>query len=401
MTRLATAAAGLSLATAVAACGTGMPSRQVGTLPVPRGSFRDQIAVPIFSFQGQLASVTAVSVSDAWAVGSSGASPDAGTLMLHWDGRTWSRITSPAVLDGVPGMVEDVTAVSATDAWAVGFTGPTRSDSASADKPLILHWDGARWSVVVGLPPVTGGLTGITMSSHSGWVVGASEVAGHARPLILRWDRAGWHQVPPPASSAGTPFLSRVVVTSAGTAWAIGNAPMRGSPDLAHGVLLRWNGNSWQWASFPIAGPRNSLFDLAAGPDGTVWAVGQDETAAASVNNVRVASPPLSMRWTGVTWQAVPVPGAEAGFYGVTVAPGGAVWAVGGSLTGTVAMRWTGSAWAKVPVPTGDSPEANGGLASVAFSSPTDGWAVGNITETGAHAGTWPLIVHSDGTAWN
>lgn len=75
MTRLATAAAGLSLATAVAACGTGMPSRQAGTLPVPRGSSQDQITVPIFSFQGQLASVTAVSVSDAWAVGSSGASP--------------------------------------------------------------------------------------------------------------------------------------------------------------------------------------------------------------------------------------------------------------------------------------------------------------------------------------
>jgi hypothetical protein len=159
MTRLATAVAGLSLATTVAACGTGMPSRQADTLPVPTGSSQDQIAVPIFSFQGQLASVAAFSVSDAWAVGSSGASPDVGTLMLHWDGRTWSRITSPAVLDGVPGMVEDVTAVSATDAWAVGFTGPTRSDSARADKPLILHWDGARWSVVVGLPPVTGGLT--------------------------------------------------------------------------------------------------------------------------------------------------------------------------------------------------------------------------------------------------
>ena len=115
------------LATAVAALLVpGMPSGQAGTLPVPRGSFQDQIAVPIFSFQGQLASVTAVSVSDAWAVGSSGASPDVGMLMLHWDGRTWSRITSPAVLDGVPGMVEDVTAVSATGScMGVGFTGPT------------------------------------------------------------------------------------------------------------------------------------------------------------------------------------------------------------------------------------------------------------------------------------
>jgi hypothetical protein len=107
------------------------------------------------------------------------------------------------------------------------------------------------------------------------------------------------------------------------------------------------------------------------------------------------------MRWTGATWQAVPVHGADAGFYGITVAPGGAVWAVGGSLNGTLAMRWTGSAWAEVPVATGNSPEANGALASVGFSSQTDGWAVGQLTETGVHAGTWPLIVHCDGTAWN
>lgn len=401
MTRLAAAAAGLSLATAVAACGTGTPPLKAGTLPVPKISFHDQVAVPVFSFQGQLDSVTAASSSDAWAAGYSGTLPDTGTLMLHWDGRRWSRITSPGVLDGVPGMVEDVTAVSATDAWAVGFTGPTQGDSVSADKPLVLHWDGARWSEVAGLPLVTGALTGITMSRHRGWVVGASEVAGHAQPLIMRWDGAGWHQVPAPASSAAVPVLRRVALTSAGTAWAIGNAPVHGSPDLSHGVLMGWNGSSWQRASFPIAGPRNSLFDVAAGPDGTAWAVGQDETAAASVNNIRVASPPLSMRWTGAAWQAVPVPGAKAGFYGITVAPGGAVWAVGGLLNGTLAMRWTGSAWVEVPVPTGDSPEANGSLLSVAFSSPTDGWAVGGLTETSVHAGIWPLIVHCDGTAWN
>jgi hypothetical protein len=68
-------------------------------------------------------------------------------------------------------------------------------------------------------------------------------------------------------------------------------------------------------------------------------------------------------------------------------------------------MRWTGSAWAETPVPNADSPdEANGStLTSVAFSSPTDGWAVGVdwVTGTIKHAGDWPLIVHWDGTSWN
>jgi hypothetical protein len=206
ITRLAVAATGLSLATAVAACSAGTPPRQAGSLPVPKISFRGQVAVPVFSFQGQLESVAAASPSDAWAAGSSGASPNVGTLMLHWDGRAWSRITSPAVLDGVPGMVEDVMAVSATDAWAVGFTGPTRSDSASADKPLMLHWNGTRWSQVASLPPVAGGLSGITMSGHSGWAVGASEVAGHVQPLILHWDSVTWHRVPAPAQQRGRSF---------------------------------------------------------------------------------------------------------------------------------------------------------------------------------------------------
>lgn len=99
-------------------------------------------------------------------------------------------------------------------------------------------------------------------------------------------------------------------------------------------------------------------------------------------------------------------PGGESGFIGVTVASDGTVWAVGGiEYAGLLATRWTGSTWAKVPVPNAESPfEANGSaLTSVAFSSPTFGWAVGVdwVTGTVRHSGNWPLIVHWDGTAWN
>jgi hypothetical protein len=400
LARLAAAAAGIVIVNAVAACGTVTYSQVTGNL-----------RVPVFSFRGQLDSVAAASPDDAWAVGFSGSTiTDGGTLMLHWDGRTWSRVASLQVLDGVPGVLSDVTAVSDSDAWAVGVTAAASAsgESAGAGKPLLVHWDGSRWSQVAGLPAVNGSLSAITMSSHSGWAVGSFVVDGHPRPLILRWDGAVWRQEPAPAG-VGDLSLAGVAVSSAGTAWAIGDAPVEaigeapveGSFATVRSVLLRWSGSSWQRVSFPLAGPANWLSDMAVGPDGTAWAVGQDATATAL--NIHTNAPPLSMRWTGATWQAMPVPGPKGGFYGVTIAPGGAVWAVGGDAIGAVAMRWTGSAWDSVPVPEDLGPAANGTLNGVAFSSPADGWAVGVdwVTGRGARQENLPLIVHWDGTAWN
>jgi hypothetical protein len=66
------------------------------------------------------------------------------------------------------------------------------------------------------------------------------------------------------------------------------------------------------------------------------------------------------MRWTSATWQAVPAPGPKAGFDRVAIAPGGAVWAVGGDASGALAR-----------------------------------------TGRGGQQENLPLIVHWDGTAWN
>ena len=392
LARLTAAAAGIVIVNAIAACGTVTYSQVTGNL-----------RVPVFSFHGQLDSVAAASPDDAWAVGFSDSTiTDEGTLMLHWDGRTWSRVASPQVLNGVPGVLSDVAAVSDSDAWAVGVTAVASASggSAGAGKPLLVHWDGSRWSQVTGLPAVNGSLSGITMSAHSGWAVGSFVVADHPRPLILRWDGAAWRQEPAPAG-VGDLSLVGVAASSAGTAWAIGDAPVKGSL-TARSVLMRWSGSSWQRVSFPLAGPANSLSAMAIGPDGTTWAVGQDTTETSPLS-MHTNAPPLSMRWTGAAWQAVPVPGPKAGFYGVTIAPGGDVWAVGGDASGALAMRWTGSAWDSVPVPEDLGPAANGALTGVAFSSPTDGWAVGVdwVTGRGAQQENLPLIVHWDGTAWN
>jgi hypothetical protein len=64
-----------------------------------------------------LEDVTLISASDAWVTGSSGR----GTLILHWNGAAWQRARSPAVHGG-SGLI-GISGTSAGNVWAVGATG--------------------------------------------------------------------------------------------------------------------------------------------------------------------------------------------------------------------------------------------------------------------------------------
>ena len=79
---------------------------------------------------GELFDIAVVTPSDIWAVGGTATA----ALTMHFNGTQWKRVTAPAaVLFGVA-------ALSANDVWAVGDQIPAGS--------LIEHWDGISWSVV-------------------------------------------------------------------------------------------------------------------------------------------------------------------------------------------------------------------------------------------------------------
>jgi hypothetical protein len=62
--------------------------------------------------------VSATSAGNAWAVGLYVSSSGQKTLMLHWNGRAWSKVASPA-----PGQVSELNGVAVTGSsgvWAVG-----------------------------------------------------------------------------------------------------------------------------------------------------------------------------------------------------------------------------------------------------------------------------------------
>jgi len=126
-----------------------------------------------------LVSMAATSASDVWAVGRLGNVPGNGEipLTLHWDGTAWSQVPAPSPIppnDSRGARLASVSAASPSDAWAVG--------SADADNStLTMHWDGHSWTIVPSPDPAAGPvdaalnyLTGVAaVSAGSAWAVGA------------------------------------------------------------------------------------------------------------------------------------------------------------------------------------------------------------------------------------
>src|SRR5439155_10311769 len=94
---------------------------------------------------GWLRSVSAVSANDVWAAGTHYVNGLQVTLILHWNGSTWSVVSSPN--DG-PFTQElfHVRAVSANDVWAVGYQLSVFGVN-QVDQTTILHWNSTAWSV--------------------------------------------------------------------------------------------------------------------------------------------------------------------------------------------------------------------------------------------------------------
>jgi hypothetical protein len=172
-----------------------------------------------------LEGIAVVSPNDAWAVGDfSTAKAGSKTLIEHWNGRVWKRVPSPS--PGTDGQdLKSITAVSSSNAWAVGYY-----RVGDRIKSLILHWDGRSWKRVSS-PDPTGSVTysdlqGVTAASSSrAWAVGSySPTIDTYRTLILRWNGRFWKPVTSPSPDPTINSLWGVAMTSSAAPWAVGDS---------------------------------------------------------------------------------------------------------------------------------------------------------------------------------
>jgi hypothetical protein len=147
--------------------------------------------------ENRLFGVAATSARNAWAVGYELQDSKYQTLIEHWNGRSWRRVPSPnpAGTEHL-NQLSDVTAVSATNAWAVGqyFTG-TRHHT------LILHWNGSSWRLVAG-PNATrrGLLFGVAAVPGHLWASGTAN-AVRRRSLIMDRKNGTWRRTKIPGAA--------------------------------------------------------------------------------------------------------------------------------------------------------------------------------------------------------
>ena len=182
------------------------------------------------SDDNSLASVDAVSATDAWAVGNSLSGDTRSTLIEHFDGTRWSIVPSPNG-DQPINWLTSVSAVAANDIWAVGFTNDGNGFE-SQSFTLILHYDGSSWKVVPSPNPIPdpnpGGydvsneLWGIkAVASNDVWAVGHTFTVTLEQTLALHWDGAQWTNVPTPHPSRYSRLRS-VDASASNDVWAVG-----------------------------------------------------------------------------------------------------------------------------------------------------------------------------------
>jgi hypothetical protein len=291
--------------------------------------------------------MAAISASDVWAVGSATTYSGSGTLIEHWDGRSWSVVSSPSPAGR--SVLNDVAVNSAGDAWAVGY----HEASNGAIQPLIEHWDGRSWSIV---------------SSPS---------------------------------SAGRSVLNDVAVNSAGDAWAVGYH--EASNGAIQPLIEHWDGKSWSIVSSPNPSRSTAtvLNGVAAASANDVWGVGY------YFDYQKQASRTLIMHWDGISWSLATSSSpnrTQNVLNAVAVVSATDVWAVGymDDQPQTLVEHWDGSRWRVVSSPNLSATYGSANiLRDIAVVSPTDVWAVGMFqNESTDYHQHRPLIEHWDGASW-
>jgi hypothetical protein len=342
--------------------------------------------------------LAAISPTDIWAAGTTTNTSvnKFQTLIEHWDGTSWTQISSANVLVGgqiTDNRLEGISAVSATDIWAVG----AYRNASNIYQPLAEHYDGTAWTLK-NPTWATAGDTALysvkAINSTTVWAVGFFRLnnASPSQTLSLRYNGAIWDQIMTVNGNNGMTSNALLALAANGTndVWAVGR--WVDSTFAGHTLIEHFDGTAWTLSPSPNAYPTGSrLYGVATLGPNAAWAVGY------AWDGVRART--LIEQWDGTSWTIIPsrnVGGAanqENYLLSVTAISANNVWAVGDAeapitaagqipATGiTLAEHWNGSTW--TPISSVNSSSGFNDLLAVTAVSPTSVWAVGDYYNGG------------------
>jgi hypothetical protein len=302
------------------------------------------------SHQTSFAAVSAISSTDAWAVGSDIGPNGSRPRAEHWDGQAWTTVATPLPQGGVYGFLLGVSARTSTDVWAVGGYQSSTGDYLT----LIERWNGTRWKVV------SSGILGVgtqamsvdAIAANDVWLVGRSGTAVYTT-LTAHWNGSVWKVVPSPNQQGSVDnWLTGVSAVGANDVWASGSWT---SASWSNGLTEHWDGTAWKIVK---SKPAFNLPAIAAISANDVWTAGID-AGGTSV---------FTEHWDGSKWNAVAAPpGSDVSIGGVAAAATDDVWLFGTTFPGVVGVlteHWNGSTWTTIAAATPPAVAINvGGVA--------------------------------------
>jgi hypothetical protein len=237
-----------------------------------------------------LFSSTAIAANNVWAVGNwrqSNGNPNtipptpaspAQTLIGHWDGTAFTTSKGPQVSTTSSDRLISVSATGPNDVWAVG-----RSRDNGVNNTLILHYNGTSWSIVTGQNPSATNQTLYSVAAISpmlAYAAGSYQSAdGRNHTLLEKWDGASWTVVP--ASELTGPgsdsYLFSLSALSSTNIWA-GGAVYSPNSSLtpSAGLVQHWDGTQWKIVPSVDGNPGNfnELNAILAASPSEIWAGG-------------------------------------------------------------------------------------------------------------------------------
>ena len=307
-----------------------------------------------------LSDVDIVSPNDVWAVGYytvvDGTYHRYQAMAQHWDGTSWSLITVP--LAGYESELSSISPLSSSDIWAVGYS---KESATGALRTYALHWDGSTWTQVSSpnfqynsyLDAVA------AVSPDAVWAVGGAtnQNGTTGATLVLFWDGTSWASVSSPNPDVYN-SLKSVTANSVDDMWAAG---VTENTDPQAQLERTFTIHCTRLGCTTVLSPNsgvgsNELFSIAALSPTQVWAVGYSVVMTRPYED----DLPLTLQWSGQGWSVLPTPPLPDGFDGgdfekVIPVSATAVWAVGEvynhmtSTDQTYAALWNGSSWTVYP----------------------------------------------------
>jgi hypothetical protein len=280
-------------------------------------------------------------------------------------GPGWSLVTSPSPSDG--GLLNGATCASVSDCWAAGYSGfPLLG---GIQQTLTEHWNGTSWTIVTSRNSSAtqhNVLNGVTCASASQcWAVGDYFNGTVYQTLIEQWNGSAWTIVTSPnTDTTQSNYLNSVTCASASDCWAVGDYIVTDilGDQFAQTLVEQWNGSAWTIVTSPntitVAGnalASNVLYGVTCDSASQCWAVGNSDNGNSFVGEPLQT---LIEHWNGSSWTIVTSPNngtATNLLYGVTCVSASQCLSVGfyynGSVFQTLIEQWNGSAWTIVTSP--------------------------------------------------